>query len=241
MFDELSTGVEQQEEQVAQEQPAEQQQEVAQESKRDINTRRLRERAEAAEHRAAELERMIQMNMSQQHNTKIQVEDEDDFDLSDDTYIEGKHLKKYVKSLKKELKDTKKQFEQYNQQSELTNAEIRLKSQFNDFENVVNEENLERLKYEKPSLYRTIMANNNVYDRGYAAYELIKHSGIVDNRYEAVDKRIEDNKAKPRSASNAAPQQANSPLANVGDYDRRVLTEERKKEILRQSMIYAGR
>ena len=237
MFDELNTGVEQQE-QVTQEQPVAEQQ--AEQSKRDRNTQNLRERAEAAERRAADLERMVQANMSQQQAPKVEVE-EDDFDISDDTYIEGKHLKKYVKSLRQELKNNKKQFEQYNQQSELTNAEIRLKSQFNDFENIVNEENLKRLEYEKPSLYRTILSSNNLYDKGYAAYELIKHSGIVNNKYEDVDKKIEDNKSKPRSASNASPQQGQTPLGQVGDYDRRVLTEDRKKEILKQSLIYSGR
>lgn len=237
MFDELNTAPEQQE-QVVQEQPQEQQQ--VQESKRDINTRNLRERAEAAERRAAELERMIHANMTQQQNTKLELE-EDDWDLSDDTYIEGKHLKKYVNTLKKELKETKKQFQQYSEQSAMTTAEIHLKNQFKDFDTVVTEANLERLAQEKPSLHRTIMANNNWYDRGYAAYELLKHSGIVDNRYEDVDKRIENNKTMPRSASNAAPQQGDTPLTRVGDYDRRILTEDRKKEILRQSLLYSGR
>ena len=95
-------------------QPA--QQNVAQDSQKEANMRILRERAESAERRALELERMVQMNMSQnqQQSNKMQIADEDDdFDLSDDTYIEGKHLKKYVRSLKQELKNTKKQFEEY--------------------------------------------------------------------------------------------------------------------------------
>jgi hypothetical protein len=206
---------------------------VAQESQKESNMRILRERAEAAERRSAELERIMQMNMSQQQPTKMQVED-DDFDISDDMYIEGKHLKKYVKNLKQELKNTKKQFEDYNQQNALTQAEIRLKSQFNDFDTVVTRENLKKLENEKPSLYRTILSNPDVYDKGYAAYELIKHSGILAENYESLDRKVEENRSKPRSAANVSPQSGDTPLARVGDYDRRILTEERKDQLRRQ-------
>jgi hypothetical protein len=223
---------------VEQEQVTEKSQESAptQESQKETSMRILRERAEAAERRSQELERMIQMNMSQQQNNKMNVVDNDDedFGLSDDTYIEGKHLKKYVKSLKQELKNTRKQFEEYNQQNALTQAEIRLKNQFNDFDTVVNKENLEKLQQQKPALYRTILANPDVYDKGYTAYELIKHSGIISDQYEDLDRKVEENRSKPRSAANASPQSSDTPLTRVGDYDRRVLTEDRKDQLRRQ-------
>jgi hypothetical protein len=222
--------------------PAEQEQVIektseapVQESQKETSMRILRERAEAAEKRSLELERMMQMNMSQQQTNKIQVsDDDDDFDLNDDTYIEGKHLKKYVKNLKQELKNTRKQFEEYNQQNALTQAEMRLKSQFNDFDTVVNKENLEKLQQQKPVLYRTILANNDIYDKGYAAYELIKHSGIIADQYQDLEKKVEENKSKPRSAANASPQSGDTPLTRVGDYDRRILSEERKDQLRRQ-------
>lgn len=213
------------------------QQAPVQESPKETSMRILRERAEAAEKRSLELERMIQMNMSQQnqqHNKMNLVDDEDYFDLSDDTYIEGKHLKKYVKNLKQELKNTRKQWEEYNQQNAITQAEIRLKNQFNDFESVVNKENLEKLQYQKPALYRTILANSDIYDKGYAAYELIKHSGILADHYQELDKKVEENKFKPRSAANASPQSGDTPLTRVSDYDRRILSEERKDQLRRQ-------
>jgi len=205
---------------------------------KEVNMRILRERAETAERRSLELERMVQMNMSQQnqHNNKMQLadNDDDDFDMSDDTYVEGKHLKKYVKNLKQELKNTKRQFEEYNQQNAITNAEMRLKNQFNDFESVVSKENLEKLQQQKPALYRTILANTDIYDKGYTAYELIKNSGILAGNYQELDKKVEENRSRPRSAANAAPQSGDTPLARVGDYDRRVLTEERKDQLRRQ-------
>jgi len=219
-----------------QEQVAEkpQQNNVHESSQKEANMRILRERAEAAERRSLELERMVQMNMSQQQTSKIQIDEDDDFDLSDDTYIEGKHLKKYVKSLKQELKNTKKQFEEYNQQNAMTNAEIRLKNQFSDFDSVVTKENLEKLNHQKPALSRTIYANTDIYDRGYTAYELIKNSGILSDQYHDIDRKVEDNRSKPRSAANASPQSGDTPLTRVGDYDRRFLTEDRKDQLRRQ-------
>lgn len=236
MFDQLNEASEHlyPEQEVVTEKP--QEQTAAQESQKEVNMRILRERAESAERRALELERMVQMNMNQQQQpNKIQLEEEEDnFDISDDTYIEGKHLKKYVKSLKQELKNTKKQFETFNQQNAVIQAEIRLKNQFSDFESVVTEENIKRLEREKPALHRTIMANSDIYDRGYVAYEMLKNSGMIADQYEELDRRIEENKSKPRSAANVSPQTGDTPLTRVGDYDRRTLSEERKAQLRRQ-------
>ena len=234
MFDEL-TGNPVHENPVQQEQAPVAEQPRPQEAPKENNLRIMRERAEAAERRNLELERMIQMNMNQnQQSTKIQlVEEDDDFGISDDSYIEGKHLKKYVKTLKQELKATKKQFEEMHQSNAMANAEIRLKSQFSDFDAVVSPENVERLKTLKPALYRSIMANSDIYDRGYTAYELIKNSSMIAESYPEQDRKIEENRARPRSSSTAAPQVAETPLSRVGDYDRRILTKQRKEEILR--------
>lgn len=235
MFDQLDETAEQYPQQEASS-TQQQEQNTAQESQKEVNMRILRERAESAERRALELERMVQMNMSQQQqSTKMQVvEDEDDFGFEDDSLIEGKQLKKYVKSLKRELKDTKKQFQEFNEQNAVAQAEMRLKGQFNDFDTVVTKENLEKLQIQKPALYRTILASPDMYDKGYAAYELIKVSGILNDQYQELDKRVEDNRSKPRSAANVAPQSGDTPLMRVGDYDRRILSEDRKEQLRRQ-------
>jgi len=204
-------------------------------SDKDQNLRYLREKADAAERRAQELERMIQMNMNQQQHTKIQVEEDDELDISDDTYVEGKQLKKYIKELKKDLKNTKKQFEETSYKNVVANAEMRLKSQFTDFDNVVTKDNLNKLANMKPSLYRSIMSNQDIYDQGYSAYDIIKSSGIMDDTYASQDKKMEDNRSKPRSAGSVSPQDAEVPtLSRVGDYDRRILTPERKEQLRRQ-------
>lgn len=208
------------------------------ESNSDQNWRLMRDRAEAAERRAQELERMVSQNMNQnQPSQKIQLveDDEDDIDISDDSYIEGKQLKKYVKTLKKELKATKQQFQEVAQRNALEQAEFKLKTQFNDFDAVVTKDNLQKLEMVKPSLYRSILANQDIYDRGYSAYEMIKAAGIVSDRtYDDQDRRLEENKSKPRAAANVSPQSSDTPLTRVGDYDRRILSDERKRQLLKQ-------
>jgi hypothetical protein len=229
--------------QVVEQQAPEQEQEVQKnsdwEASKQESLRALRERAEASEKRERELERMLQANLAQQQQNKMQLVEEDDFDISDDTYIEGKHLKKYIKNLKQDNKKTKEQLEQYIQKSNETYAIMQLKNQFNDFESVVNKDTLEKLAQEKPSLYRTILANQDIYDRGHSAYELIKHSGILNNQYAAIDKRVEDNKSKPRSSSNASPQSGETPLSRVGEYDRRILTDAQRDAVLKQSLEWS--
>jgi len=196
------------------------------------NNRKLRERAEEAERRLQELER----NMSELRSTnsrEVEQEEDDDLDVKDDDFIEGKHLKKYIKTLKKELKETRKQVSDTQQQAMLTTAEVKLKSQFSDFDNVVNKDNIKNLAENNPVLYRTIMANPDIYDRGYAAYEILKNMKEKDT-YNAIDKRIEENKSKPKTSSSMNSQTADTPLSRVDDFDRRILTPERRKEIMRQ-------
>ena len=234
MFDELNNGVETQQEQVVEAS----QQNTANEISKAESMRALREQRDAAERKAAEYERYIQQNMSQQQTTKMQLHEEDDMDISDDTYVEGKHLKKYIKKLEKKLESNEKRFSEYNE----TNAEMRLKSQFNDFDNVVTHDNLRKLQQQKPALYRTILANPDLYDKGYTAYELIKNSGIASNNnndYEDVDRRVAQNQSKPRSASNVAPQVSESPLGEVTNIGRRIISEKQAAEIIRQSSQYA--
>lgn len=218
-------------EQQAHEEPT--QQVEAAVSSKDQNMRNLRERAEAAERRAQELEYYLKQNMNQNKpSVKIEVED-DDIDVSDDSYIEGHQFKKYVRSLKNEFKKTTQHLQEMTQRSALEQAEIKLRSEFPDIQQVVNEENLNKLSKLKPSVYRSIMANHDLYDRGSAAYEFIKNSGIAQE-YTPIDRKLEENRAKPRAAANVGSQHADTPLSRIGDYDRRILSNEQKDNLMRQ-------
>jgi hypothetical protein len=205
-----------------------------QESSKEINARILRERAEAAERRAAELEYQIKLQQQQQAPRQVVEEEDDGFDISDDAYVEGHQVKKYLKKLNQKVTQAARRFEEETQRNAMNYAESSLRNQFNDFEQVVTKENLEKLSRTKAPLFRSIMSNQDIYDRGYSAYEAIKNLGILDNSYEQVDRKLEENRQRPRSAASAPAQTAETPLSRVGDYDRRVLTEERKAQIRRQ-------
>lgn len=201
---------------------------------KDENIQLLRARVEAAERRNQEFERYIQSLQQTQQPAAKQVEpDTDDFAIEDDTYVEGKQLKKYIKSLKNELQQTKKQFEEMSQTTTQSSAELRLKSKYSDFDSVVTPENVQKLAQLKPALYRSVMANADWYDKGESAYELIKNVVKADE-YQEQERRIEENARKPRAAAVAAPQASDSPLARFGDYDRLVLTEERRQQVLKR-------
>lgn len=219
-------------------QPEQKVEEPKKEDNKEQNMRALREQAEEERRRRLESERRIQeleqYVRGQQPQQQPQPEEEDDFDIKDEDFVEGKHVKKPIRKLQKKLKETEEKLEKQAQYFASVTAETRLKSQFNDFDTVVTKENLEKLAQTKPSLYRTMMSNPDLYDKGYTAYEMIRGSGINSTEYEAEDNRINSNKTKPRSVSAAAPQAQEAPLARAADYDRRVLTEERKEQLRRQ-------
>lgn len=214
---------------------------VVKESNKDENFNTLRElrneerrKREAAEQRARELEYQLQQRLQEQERKSRYVEPDadDEFDIDDDSYLEGKQVKKILSKINKRLKTTEEQFKQESQRNAVVNAERALMSEFKDFKEIVTRDNLERLQYEKPSVYRSIMANPDIYDQGYTAYEALKNFKKADP-YEDYDRRIEENRQRPRSAASAAPQVGESPLTRAKDYDRRVLTDADRERIRR--------
>ena len=210
------------------------------------NARILRERAEQYERKAMdeerkrlELERYIQ-DMRHQQVPTSPADEEDDLGVEDDGYVEGKHVKKNNKILKAKVNSLEKQQAEANakmaeQTAKMADqfAEWRLKAQYADFNSVVTPENIKKLAAVKPVLYKNMFANPDLYEKGESAYDLIK-SYVATDDYNVQDEKIESNKTKPRSAASAPTQVAESPLSRASDYDRRVLSEERKEQLRQQ-------
>jgi len=151
---------------------------------------------------------------------------------NDDDYVEQRHLKlqqQEVQKTRKELEETRKEMDQLRQNT----IEFQLRSKYSDIEQIVNQENLKRLSELKPALYRSTMANPDLRDKLESAYELIKNY-VQPGKFAAQDQRIQENQEKPRSAATVSPQASESPLARAGDFDRRILTPQRKAELYRQ-------
>jgi len=164
MFDELDAATQQIPELQPQETVQEQPKEPAKpkESGKDENMRLMRERIEASERRAQEierrnleLERIVRENMNQnQPSTKMQLADEDDSGVDDDLYVDGKQFKKRTRKLEQKLEETQKKLEQYQQQSSLENAERVMRVQYADFDSVLNEDTLKKFSAKEPALFR---------------------------------------------------------------------------------------
>lgn len=192
----------------------------------------LREKAERAERRAAELEQAL---LAQ--NQKPQ-QDEEDFDVSvdDDSLVEGKHLSK----VSKKIKHLEKQLKQYEQQSTLSATEVRLKQRYADFDAVVSVENLDNLRIHYPEIANTIDSSPDLYSKAVTAYTMIKNLGISPQHdpYRQEKELAQRNAAKPKSLASISPQQGDSPLSKANAFANGTLTEEMKLQLWKEMQHY---
>jgi hypothetical protein len=192
------------------------------ESDADRNLRNMRERLMASDRRVKELE--LAQQASQSHR---QPEPEYD-DPYDDAFVDRKTLKKEREESNKALKEIRDELAKVNNQT----AEVKLASKYPDFYNIVNPANLEKLSLMKPSHYRAVASTADYYAAGETAYDLIK-AFVMAEKTAVIDKKLEENKLKPKASASDA-YVSNSALAMAGDYDRRILTPERKAELRRK-------
>lgn len=211
------------------------------ESNKEYNLRILRERAEKAEQRAAELERQRQYDLQQrqpstpQPQQKVESNDED-ITIDDESYVEGKDLKRYVRALKSEVRQTKQALQEQAQAMQVQVAEQRLRDQFKDVDQILTTENIKNLETIYPDEFESIKNNPNPYSKMKTAYTLIKNLSIAES-FIKEDKKIAENKLKPRSAASVPAQGPETPLSKFEDYGRRVLSEQQKDDIMRRVQL----
>jgi len=228
---------------VEQQQPEYVQEEVAQaapepqpvaqgESDREKNLRILRERSERAERERDEAIKIMRDMAERVNQSKpaSKEEEADDISLADDSLVEGKHLSAY----KKELRKIKEQLSQYQQQSSAATTEVRLKTQYPDFDAVVSRDNVELLKDQYPEIAASLAANPDLYSKASATYTMLKKLGIAEDPVSAADReRVQKNAAKPRPLVSVSPQQGASPLARANAFAEG-LTPDLQKQLLKE-------
>lgn len=180
--------------------------------------KQMRERTARAERESEELKQRFAAQ-----NTP----EDDELHIEDDGYAEGKHLKKMEKKRTKETQTILQEMQSLKQ----IIAEQSLAMKHKDFYQVVNKENLDKLAEKKPHLHRSLMATQGMSDFGESAHELITTYVTSGDKYKAEDKKIEENRAKPRPSASMAPAASHSPLTTFNPGDRMSLTEEQKKAI----------
>lgn len=201
---------------------------AAQESFKEIRERWLKAARERDE-LALKLEQVSNRDMP----SRVEEEPEEDlsYKVDDDALVEGKHLSKVDKKIRK----LEQQLQQYQQQTALSATEIRLKTQYTDFDEVVSAENVEVLRRQYPELAVSINANPDMYSKAVSAYTMIKKLGIaqVPDTFEGDKQQAQKNAMKPRPLSSVSPQQGDSPLSRANAFASG-LTPELKNQLLKE-------
>ncbi len=211
---------------------------VPQETHKEMNLRILRERSEKAERERDELlKQMMSFRHEQQPKVehKVQQEQEEDYlasmGLDEDSLVEGKHFKAYLKK----QRDLEKQLQQYKTQSNQDTVEARVKSQFPDFDSVVSTQNLTALRQANPDLADMILATPDIYKQATLAYKMVKQYGIDTPKpnFDAEKAVAQRNAAKPKPMASVSPQQGSSPLSQANAFANG-MTKELQSQLLRE-------
>ena len=113
----------------------------------------------------------------------------------------------------------------------------RLKTKFEDFDQVVTQENVEKLKMSEPELYASITAGGDLYTKGVSAYKTLLAMGIVKkDSYKSQKEEVHNNHKKPVSTQAIRGQGA---LSEANMFEKG-LTPELKKQ-LNQEMDQAAK
>lgn len=204
--------------------------EQTQESPMKESWRILRLAKEKAERERDEAIRYAQLNQSFNKPQEEKPISKQRTKLSPDVLVEGSH----VNDLDDELQQLKQQLLRQQQQSYNENSKLRLKTKFNDFDSVVNQDTLEMLQVLQPEIAQTLNSTQDLYAAGITAYNIIKNLGLKSEaHYENDIKRIQTNAAKPKPMVSINPQQGESALSRANAFASG-LTPELKDQLYKE-------
>lgn len=224
---------------VIQEAPVEespQPQQAAEPTQEEKNFAALRNKAELAEReRDAYHKRLQELEAVQQNQQQQQQPTQEEWNVNDDDLVEGKH----IKAVKKDVEAQRKQMEAQRKQMEAMITESRLKAQYHDFDAVVNNDNIARLRTAYPEIAATLGSSEDVYNTAASVYTLIKKFGIYDGQNTEAQKQVvQENATKPRPLTSVSPQQGNSPLTQANAFANG-LTKDLKAQLYKEMIEYS--
>lgn len=192
------------------------------EAKNEKNIRNLRQQNEQLQR---ERDAYYKMLKDAQENKPKPPQEEPN--LSPDDLVEWRHVQRELNKVKEELNT-------YKQQSYQQSAETRIKTQYPDFDRVVNDTTIESLRENYPELAQSLNANPDVYSKAAAVYTLIKKFGLSPSDETLLERaRIQENSKKPRPLSSISPQQGESPLSKANAFAQG-LTDELRSQLLKE-------
>jgi hypothetical protein len=204
------------------------------ETPQQMNFRMIKERAERAERERDEAMKYAMSFNKPTSNSPEPTEPEEDYlsglGIDNDGLAEGKHLKEILK----EVRNLKKELHSYKTKSTQDTVEVKIKSQYPDFDKVVSQDNLQSLRNVNPDLADMILATPDIYKQAKLAYDMVKQYGIYkDQSYEQEKIVAQKNSAKPRPLASVSPQQGDSPLSKANAFANG-LTPDLKNQLLRE-------
>lgn len=117
---------------------------------------------------------------------ELPSQDHDD----DEPYVTPQRFKKHIEDLERKLKA-----------KDAESSEDRVRAKYNDYDDVVTEENIEYLKRNDPELAQSIQAlSEDPYKQALAAYKVLKKTDYYMNAQTRKDQqKIDENSKKPVS------------------------------------------
>ena len=172
----------------------------------------------------------LQNDEAAEYKSRAQQIEEPLYNINEDDLVEGKHLKRYDAEIKK----LRQEQEQFKQQSYAMTAQQQLRSKYPDFDKVVNEDNIEQLKYAYPELANTLNSSTDLYSTAVSAYTMIKKLGIIqEDNYMADKAQALKNASKPKPLASVSPQQGDSPLSKANAFANG-LTDELRAAMIKE-------
>jgi len=198
--------------------------------------KREQERAERAEYERDQMLRYVQslnnpqVQQPQQQPTQQQ---RNALGLGEDDFVEPKH----VNHIHDSVEGLRQEVNEWKMRNEETTADLKLRSEFNDFNDIVTSKNVEELLGQYPEMSEIVRGQAPLYTRGKATYRLIKKF-MSEKANKAVtqstQKTIEDNFNKPRPAVTAAPTKTADSQLNYANLFANGYTEEVSKFLRKQ-------
>ena len=193
--------------------------------------KRLRLEAEQVKAERDDMARRLAQYEANQRKQYTEPEVEPEFNINADDLVEGKHLQQYAKK----MKQLEAQLHQQQQQNTASIAQAQIRAKFPDFDRVVNEDNIEQLRYAYPELANTLNSSTDLYSTAVSAYTMIKNLGIVPkgDDFMAQKAQAQKNAAKPKPLASVNPQQGDSPLSKANAFANG-LTPELQKQLRKE-------
>jgi len=171
---------------------------------------------------------------SKQEPPKKSKQEDEDFDynsLDDDEILTARDLKRAREKDEKRLKQLEESYQRQRKIDEERRIEKQLKAKHSDFYDVLNPDNIAKLREMRPSLAKSLFLNTNLEEQASDTYQAIKDLGIYRAEEYNPDRAMaEKNASKPRSLNSVGPQMGNSPLSKANAFSNG-LTPELKKQL----------